>query len=137
MIPQHAKSNNVTIRMIHAVPGCTQTDIINTLLESLRSRAAVSQGLPFKTKKLLRTATLWVCKQAFLGGALITIVRYRPDASLMLFLEKYCENWADVQTLEDTWPSVLAYVRDSFVAPGAYKFMFPSMLRSGLEHAFC
>ncbi|KAJ3054289.1 hypothetical protein HK097_002171 [Rhizophlyctis rosea] len=109
---QHAKLNNVTIRMIHAVPGCSQIDIVNMVVDSLRSRAAVSQGLPLKDKgrKLLRSPTL-------------------PDASLMLFLEKYCQRWADVQTVEDTWSSVLAYVRDSFVAPGAYKFMFPSMLR--------
>ncbi|KAJ3040698.1 hypothetical protein HDV00_010591 [Rhizophlyctis rosea] len=109
---EHVKSNNVTIQMMHSIQGCGQVDIVNILLESLRNRAAISQGgAPReKTRRLLRPPTL-------------------PDASIMLFLEKYCQYWADVQTLEETWSGVLAYLKDSFLAPGAYKFMFPSMLR--------
>ncbi|KAJ3334101.1 hypothetical protein HDU76_010223 [Blyttiomyces sp. JEL0837] len=103
------------LSMLHSVHGCTPRVVMSTILEGLRARAALANGtLTVKEKGKsvpFRSPTL-------------------SDAHLVFFLAVYAEGWADQESLNDSWASIISFLRDTFPGGTTSKtFLLPSALR--------
>ncbi|KAJ3289691.1 hypothetical protein HK104_007293 [Borealophlyctis nickersoniae] len=112
---ENAKYNHVSVTIMHSVASCTPRVVIATLIDGLKSRAGYNLATTPAHKEKLKRSTV---RSPTL-----------PDVSLLIFLEKYCLLWAGSGALEETWPNVSGYVKESFVQASAYKYLYPYMLK--------
>ncbi|RKO86638.1 hypothetical protein BDK51DRAFT_32227, partial [Blyttiomyces helicus] len=104
--------NHVAVTMMEAIHGCTPRVVILTLVDTLRIRAAAGLGVAPKDRK----------KRSLLPATL-------PDTSLLRFLSVFSDRHASIDALNETWPTLLAYIKDCILQATASKHLFLPILR--------
>ncbi|RUP50361.1 Dopey, N-terminal-domain-containing protein [Jimgerdemannia flammicorona] len=107
---QNLQLGTTTLEVLAAIPTSTPQAVINTLLESARTRSPGMQTSNRTRRVVLRPGKL-------------------ADTSILRFAEIYCESLPKSDVLIDVWPQCLMFVKDYFANASIYKYYFPSLLR--------
>ncbi|KAI8815780.1 Dopey, N-terminal-domain-containing protein [Fimicolochytrium jonesii] len=100
------------VDMMDSIPECRPQVIITTVVSALRERSALEQSPQRdRSRRAMRKA------------------RALSDTSLLVFLTRYCEQWAELDALSETWPIVASYARDAHTQTAAHRHLFLPILR--------
>ncbi|KAI9357017.1 Dopey, N-terminal-domain-containing protein [Zopfochytrium polystomum] len=112
---QELKLNHMSIQLLHTIYGCTPRVVLSTIVEGLKARVALANGTITVKEKGQRVP--------FSSSNL-------SDTHLLVFMEKYGGEFADVESLGDAWSSLSTYIRDNYIPNFSAKAaQYPTVLR--------
>ncbi|KAJ3153044.1 hypothetical protein HDU86_005342 [Geranomyces michiganensis] len=106
------QDGRVSVDMMHCIDGCVPRTVVHTVVDLIREHAALdSSPQRSQSRRSARKA------------------RTLSDASLLGFLETYCEFWIPPANISETWASVAALTREACAQTAHYRHLYHPILK--------